>query len=452
MKIYQYAKKSKNKNFPGTFCLLSFLLLAFFVVVLISATPSPGQKSQETDTESELLTNVDEVFKEVSQIRDLEIKYPIRKGFKSQAELRDFVLKKLEEEYTDPEIAAETKAMVKWGLFPKDIQLKELLVNLLAEQVAGLYDPKEKIFYISNWIPGFLQKPIMAHELTHALQDQYFDLDQFLRRVKDNDDEVLARTALIEGEALAVMIEYLLKPQGLDFSTLTDLIPRLKNQVSILGGDLGEEGQIPEIIKETLLFPYLQGISFVQTFRKSHPWKDFSQIYADPPASSEQILHPEKYFDARDRPIPITLENFSDLLPKDWKEIYTNVLGELGISILIKKFAGEEMAKLAAEGWGGDRYKLLEDPNTGNLLLIHFSTWDSPKDAMEFFLAYRQVVENKYTSAQLLQSEKRRYYLWSTGEGEVYLEVKGTDVLVIEGASEDLVPAIQKRLWGSRKG
>jgi hypothetical protein len=451
MRIYHYTAKRENKNFPGTFCLLFFLLLAFFLVG-IPATPSQSQKSPDSAGESELLTSVDEVFKEVSQIRNLEIKYPIRKGFKSQAELRAFVLKKLEEEYTDQEIAAETKAMIKLGLFPKDIQLKELLVNLLSEQVAGLYDPKEKIFYISNWIPGFLQKPIMAHELTHALQDQYFDLDRFLQRVKGNDDEVMAKTALIEGEALAVMIEYLLRPQGLDFSTLTDLIPRLKDQISILGGDLGGDSQLPEIIKESLLFPYLQGISFVQTFRKSHSWKDFSEIYADPPVSSEQILHPEKYFDVRDRPIPITLENFSDQLPKDWREIYTNVLGEFGISILVKKFAGEEMAKLAAEGWGGDRYKLLEDSNTGKLLLIHFSTWDSPKDAMEFFLAYRQVVENKYASPQLLRSEKRRFYQWSTGEGEVYLEVKGTDVIVIEGASEDLLPSIQKKLWDSRKG
>jgi len=432
---------------------ISILRLPLLVLVLSSPSspPAQGQKAPGTAAESELLTEAEEVLQEISQIRGLEVKRPVRKGLKSQAELRAFVLKKLEEEYTDQEILNQSKALVKLGLLPRGARLKELLVNLLTEQIAGVYDPEEKIFYIADWMPEVLQKPIMAHELTHALQDQYLDLPQFLKRTKDNDDEALARTAVIEGEALAVMIDYLLKPQGLDLSTLTDLASLMKSQISLLGGEFGMGDQIPEIITETLVFPYLYGVSFVQTFRKSHPWADFLKIYEDPPTSSEQILHPVKYFDARDDPVQIRMEDFSGLLAGNWKEIDSNVLGEQGLSILVKKFAGKEMAQLASEGWGGDRYKLLEEGTTGDLILLHFSTWDAPKEAMEFFLAYRQVVENKYTSERLLQSEKRRAYLWDTEEGAVYLEIRGRDVIFVEGASEDLLEPLKKQLWNSQK-
>lgn len=422
----------------------------------IPLTLAQNLESSQIVVESEFLTSADEVFKEISQIRELEIRQPIRKGFKSREELRTFVLEKLEEEYTDQEIASQTKALIKLGLLPRGTQLKELLVNLLTEQIAGLYDPKEKIFYIADWMPELLQKPIMAHELTHALQDQYVDLEKFLKSGKKNDDETLARTAIVEGEALAVMVEYLLKPQGLDFSSLPDLVSLLEGQISILGG-FGTDNQIPEVIKETLIFPYLHGISFVQTFRKSHPWKEFLKLYQDPPTSSEQILHPAKYFDTRDHPVTVEIDAFSDLFSRNWEEIDTNVLGELLISLVVKQFAEEEIARLAGEGWGGDQYKLFEartvgvDENPENLLFLHFSTWDSPKDAMEFFLAYRQVIENKYTSEQLLQSEKRKNYLWTTLGGEVYLEVQGRDVIIIESAPRSLLPEIKRRLWASRK-
>jgi hypothetical protein len=253
------------------------------------------------------------------------------------------------------------------------------------------------------------------------------------------------------------MVEYLLKPQGLTFSDLPDLASLLKDQISLLGGGFGTDNQIPQVIRETLIFPYMHGISFVQTFLKSSDWKEFLKIYDDPPRSSEQILHPAKYFDLRDHPIVIEMAPFPGAFSSDWIEIDTNVLGELGISILVKQFAGEEMAKLAAEGWGGDQYKLLEaktygaNGNSEDLLFLHFSTWDSSKDAIEFFLAYRQVVEAKYTSEQLLQSERRKDYLWATEEGDVYLEVRGEDVILIEGASKELLPEIKEYLWMSRK-
>jgi hypothetical protein len=430
------------------FCLLP---LAFYLLPFIFlASLSHGQESSTTAIKSEVSTRVDEVLKEISAIRELDIKQPIRKGFKSQSELRSFLLKKFDEEYSDEEIKNESKSVIKLGLLPKGVQLKELLINLLTEQIAGFYDPKEKTFYVSDWIPEGLQRPVMAHELTHALQDQYFNLEQFLKRIKDNDDRAIARVALVEGEAMVVMVEYLLKPEGFSFLTLVDLLSLIKNQIFILGEELGDE-KIPAFIKEMLVFPYVQGMTFVQTLKQSYSWKDFSKIYDDPPASSEQILHPEKYYDLRDHPVSIEMETFSDLLPSNWKEIDTNVLGELITSVLMKKFAGEELAKIASEGWGGDRYKAFEDQKTENLLLLLFSTWDSPKDAMEFFLAYRQVVENKYTSEQLLQSEKRKNFHWSTPEGDIYLEVRGKDVIVLEGAPGDFLPFLKTRLWNSRK-
>lgn len=412
-----------------------FLILLLSCLILIAPAQQQSVVEQSKD---ELLRSADELLKEVSALRGLPIKQPVRKGIKSKDDIRKYVTKRIREEYPAEDLLAEQKTLVKLGLIPKDLNLEQTLLDLYTEQIAGYYDPTEKMFYIADWMPVAQQKPIMVHELTHALQDQHFDLAALTKRAKNNDDMSLARAAVIEGDGLAVMLDYLLKPEGLSFTSLPNI-------GSLMGSQLGALDQFkvfsaaPEYLKQVLMFPYLYGLSFLQAYRKKYSWKEMAKVYLDTPKSTEQIMHPEKYIQKRDDPIPVEIAYSPEAL-KDWKEIYSNVLGEFTMYTLVNQFTKDAtLAKTASEGWGGDRVKSYRNLNTGGLLLIVLSTWDTEKDAVEFFDAYKQVIESKYNHKQAVESKPGKSYVWKTEEDHVLLERDKSSVLIVEGASKDLV-------------
>ena len=199
----------------------------FFVVVLVLALlgagyPSAGQtKTQPSGTaaghaktadqqvshdNAAFLKAADEVLQQMSQLLSLPVKEPLKKSLRSKSEIRQYLIREDQEDKTDAERYADRKSLEAFGLIPKDFPLDKFMLDVLTDQVAGLYDSKGKEFYIADWIPADEQRSVMSHELTHALVDQSFNLDAWIKAARPNDDAELARDSVSEGSAMAALI------------------------------------------------------------------------------------------------------------------------------------------------------------------------------------------------------------------------------------------------------
>lgn len=260
---------------------------------------------------SELLKTADEMVLNTARLRGLEPKAPILKGVKTREEISKFLNQRVREDYDEGEIQLEGEMLRKLGLIPAAIDYKEISLKLLTEQIGGYYDPEKKTFFIAAWLSADEQKPVMVHELTHALQDQYFDTQSIIRedRKRDNDDRTLAHHAIFEGDAMAVMLNYLLEPVKRNFATLPDLAFIMQAQMTTAQSQFEIFKSAPLFLQETLMFPYGYGAAFLQkVWAKNSSWEAVNKIYSDLPESTEQIIHPEKYLVDRDNPKPVSAE------------------------------------------------------------------------------------------------------------------------------------------------
>jgi hypothetical protein len=308
---------------------LAFFLLGTLVLSLAPsspaqpATPAPASPAPSVGTSNpEFLATADEVVKEMSQITGWSIKTPLKKSIRSREDIHAYILHQMDDEKDAKERYASARSAEAFGLIPKDFNLDTFLVDLLTEQIAGLYDPKAHEFYIADWIPADEQRMVMAHELTHALEDQHFDIEPWVHAARPNDDAEMARESVLEGSAMAAMLEYELKGKGLKLKDLPEFDP------SVFVGDLAETPilkKAPPFIKDSLMFPYFSGLTFSMGVLKSGGWPAFSSVFARPPANTQQILHPEMYF-ANRAPLPLKVElpavvpgeNWVNHAPRPW--------------------------------------------------------------------------------------------------------------------------------------
>jgi hypothetical protein len=383
---------------------------------------------------SKLLKSADEVLEIVVEIRELKPKEPIQKGVQSREEVRAYLVSRIEEEYPKEQIEAEERLLEKLGLIPSDLPLYEFMLELLTEQVAGYYDPDSKTLIIADWIPLEIQKPVMAHELTHALQDQYFDLKKFLTPVEGNDDRTLARNAVIEGEGFIIMLDYTLRPMGRSAVDIPDLVELNRAQMPLMATQYPIFGKAPEYLKETLLFPYAYGGAFLKRILEKGSWQDVDRIYSNLPESTEQILHPEKYLDSPDHPTEVDMGTLQGKLSEDWEPVVDNVLGEFSTYLVLKEYISDEQAQRASEGWDGDRVELWEK-KSGKTALLLSTIWDGTADASEFFEAYSELVMKKYPQgerANRQDSSAKETLIWRSSGVEVTVTIEADRVFVSE--------------------
>jgi hypothetical protein len=387
------------------------------------------------------LAAADEVLKAVSRLRRLEIKSAVKSSAKTKDEIEQFVIRDLDESTPPEDFESNTKLMEKLGLVPRGFRLRDYVVKLLREQVAGFYDPKTREFYLAAWLPIREQKRVMAHELVHALQDQHFDLRRFEKWPKGDSDAELAAHALIEGDATMLMIQYDIDQQGLKVEVIK--LPSLTDaMLTDSAGDTSKEypmlSAAPRVLRETLQFPYVYGAGFAQAVWRERSIEDLNRSYSELPASTEQIIHPAKFL-TRDNPVKIVQPDLAAELGKDWKLLERDVNGEFGYRLILEEFIPKTQAQTAAEGWGGDQYSLYENRKTGALVLIQYASWDTAADAKEFFDAYSERTRKRYslpTSAlDTLGRDKADPTYAETNDGLVSIDLKDKDVLIIEGAS-----------------
>ena len=369
-----------------------------------------------------------EVLRETSELRKLPVLRQVRSGAQSRAEIEQMLIRNLNESATPEETQAAETTMKKFGLAPADFQLRPFLVKLLAEQVAGYYDPKTQEFYLADWIDLDGQRPVMAHELTHALQDQHFNLRRFEDWPKHDSDAELAAHALVEGDASYLMAQYVQRNPMRQLAFLKSMMS---------GGAAASEQieQAPRVLREQMLFPYLQGMAWVMQVYKRGGWEAVSAAYKDLPKSSEQVLHEEKYA-ANELPRKVSVRDLSAALGRGWRMADNDVWGEWGCYLLLDEFLqSEDVSRRAAAGWGGDRYALFVGPRKADVVVALKTVWDTEGDAREFFDAYVRRTTKRYGAepAEVAPADRQ---LWRTQEGAVVVERQGSGVVVIEGVPD----------------
>jgi Zn-dependent peptidase ImmA (M78 family) len=380
-----------------------------------------------------------EVLRETSQLRKLPVLRQVRSGAQSRAEIEQMLVRNLDQSATPEEMAASEATLKKLGLVPADFQLRPFIIKLLTEQVAGYYDPKTQEFHLADWIDIEGQRPVMAHELVHALQDQHFNLRRFEDWPKHDSDAELAAHALVEGDASFLMMQYVTQSPARQLAFLK----------SMMTGGAASSEQIekaPRVLRESLLFPYLQGTSFVTQVYKRGGWEAVTAAYKKLPQSSEQVLHPDKYH-AGEAPQKVALRDVSASLGKGWRMADHDVEGEWGLFLLLDHFLqASDVSKRATEGWGGDRYALFLGPNrAADVVVAHKTVWDTEADAREFFDAYVRRTTKRYGVEPAEAAEAGRL-LWRTKEGGVIVELIGGAVVIVEGVPDGVDPKSLARL------
>jgi hypothetical protein len=411
----------------------------------------------------------------VPRVRKLEFKEPVRPRLMTRGELRDYMLAEFQQEYTPAEWKLTDRGLKALGFVPADTDVRETMLNLLTEEVGGFYNPRSKELFLIREEPRkkrsvltrFLSGPefdpegqriVLSHEMTHALADQHFDLLALDKLATGNDDMLLAIASLVEGEATLVMMSEMLDGEaGSDVTSLPperiDFVFNVMNfMMPMVGGRAVRTS--PPIFYKTMVFPYHKGCVFVLELANRDGWDAVNQAFRDPPLSTEQIMHSDKYVH-RDYPTAIDLPQFSDILGDKWTFVGANTLGELQTAVLLEMApdAGE-----AAAGWDGDRYAVYEN-DEGKLGLAWFTTWDSADDAREFAYTYsyfastywlKEEAKTAKTAASALQEAARRRAPLPHG-GVLHIGVRDSDVVVLLGFSDDETDRLLPELLASQK-
>ena len=334
------------------------------------------------------------VLPQLESIRGLSFAKTVPVSVIGDAKAREYALARFRRLTPEATIRADQTAYRLLGLVPPDTDVVKTLLDVLEEQAGGFYDPQTKSFYLLDDMPRAMTGMLAAHEMTHALEDQRYDLDARIAKVIENDDASFALSSLIEGSASLAGMIYLSRGVSTGKVGADDLREIADSEVA----KAERLNAMPGVLRRQLLGPYLLGMSFLARGRpertaNEYPKADAEAAWSKPPVSSEQILHPEKYWDPgkRDEPKPVAIRGASTALGKGWSLTGGGVLGEVTIGSLVGANApsaseassdGSWWTNAAASGWGGDRFEVWE--NGGQALALVATVWDTETDAREF--------------------------------------------------------------------
>jgi len=422
-----------------------FLSLALFLggvaVLAQEAAVAPPSPDSKPATDADFIAAADEVLGQMSQITGLKLVTPLKKSLRSREEIRAYVIRQMNEEKNPAERYADQRSAEAFGLLPKGFDLDTFMVNVLTEQVEGLYDPKTHEFYIADWSPLADQRMVMAHELTHALEDQHFQIETWLKAARPNEDAELARDSVLEGSAMAAMVDYLMLGTGRSLKDVPDFDP------GMLIGDLGSTPTLqeaPPFLKDALIFPYLGGLTFSAAVMRNTGWSALPGLFEKPPVSTQQILHPVLYRSGKN-PTSLTLPPLEKLLGDNWSKLDENIIGEFGWKEVLKQFLDNDRAKNLAAAWDGDRYVVFEQKQTKKLILVTRLHLDSKEHAARFFGQYSEALEKKYSERTNL-FRRPNFFSFDTPDGGMFLDCLGDECVTMEGTTRNTFDGLTKAL------
>src|SRR5437899_1740380 len=426
----------KSRTVASFLCWL--VLLAAFVSAQSAPPPaSPGQQqraagegARATQTQAseeaeqkispkeadELFRSVDEILQFASKDTSLPIKQPVKRTLTSRDQVVAYITKHMSEDEDAQRLRRSELVLKKFGLLPRDFDLQTFLLALLREQVAGYYDPKTKTVNLLDWVPIDEQEPVMAHELTHALQDQTIGLEKWMKKGDkdlaesrkdptpadiENDEIDNARQAVVEGQAEAVMLQYALAPVGRSIVDSPGLVDAMESSMINGTPDSTVFKDAPIFLKESLTFPYSYGMEFViKLMQKGGKQKAFADVLRNPPHTTRQIMEPDKYLSG-ERIEPMRVVDFKQDF-KNYQKFDIGAMGEFDVSILIEQYAGKEASKRMYPEWRGGYYYAARPKNdaAAPLGVLYVSRWSSAEKASEFAAIYARSLAQRYKKAE----------------------------------------------------
>jgi hypothetical protein len=379
---------------------------AVALVAVWAAACRPQESSPEKGPagfEREVAKAIPGIEKQVG----LPFKTPPKVESRSKSEVRQFLLREFDQSAAAKELAESELAYKRFGLLPDTLHLRQLLLNVLTEQIIGFYDPRTKTLYVVDGSAPEVVAITVQHELVHALQDQYLNLDS-VQNVTGENDRSEAAQAVIEGEAMYEQLSMMVGENNLA-TRLQGGWDRVRDLIRDQQSSMPQFSAAPMLIQETLLFPYLSGAEFMRRFKDR---KSGSAPFADLPASTEQVLHTDAFFGRRDPPITVTIS-----APRGATVRYTNTLGEFETRLFLFQHLGSAPdAARGAAGWGGDRYAMVDTPGGSGLVWV--TVWDTGFDAAEFNDLLAQAVPKRYPGA-VEQASQPSIRVWRAGNRTV---------------------------------
>jgi len=432
---------------------------------------SGNQQSNQPEPETritkeqakELFRSVDQILQFASDDTGLPIEHKVKRNLITREEVEKYVDKRMKDDKDTKRLEDAQLVLTKFGLLPKGYDLHGEFVRLMAEQVAAYYDPKTRSVNLLDWLPAEAQKPVLAHELTHALQDQQVGLDKWeLAGAKDDtplpdpqeyatEEAQSARQCVTEGQAQVVWFDYTLAPLGKNILTAPQFVDAVRASMGS-NKDSPVFSDAPMFLQESLLMPYTFGLDFVRTVL-ANKGKEvaFDGLLHDPPIDTRQIMQPETYLMHMAVPPP-KIPDLDALVGPDYKRVDFGSMGEFDVYLLAKQYGAEDTPNYYRHWRGG--YYFATRPKSApenQIAMLYYSKWDSPDAARDFAKLYTDYLPKRYDGKVQWTSNCKiaegandtasscNAMKGSTGEGLVLIEWHDDKLLIMEGYDQNVI-------------
>ncbi|HEY6273892.1 MAG TPA: hypothetical protein VIX19_18075 [Terriglobales bacterium] len=425
-----------------------------------------GPPHKLTPEESkDLLASVDEVLRFASKDTLLPVKHGVKKTIVSRERVEKYLNEKFETDVDRIRFERSELVLKKFGLLPRDFDLHTFLIKLLTEQIQGFYDEKTKTMNLLDSVDIDMQKPVMAHELTHALQDQSYNLDKMSKHEEEiekrgledldalirNDEASTCRTSVLEGQAMIVLLDYMLAPVGKSVEDSPKLVDIMQQASMEKSSDSPVFDSAPPLLQDELIFPYRQGMTFIKELLLSGGKKlAYAGVLDHLPETTREIMEPKEYLAGRRVP-PLLLPNLS-FLKKDYEGYDAGAIGELDVDILLKVYSNVETATRLSHEWRGGSYYAAgrkgakpTDPNSSaHIGLYYISKWSGEPAAKEFAKLYAAALPKRYKEVHQVAADPSHPGLdqYHTADGEIFIQQTGATVVAVESFDTDSVPKL----------
>ncbi|HXJ86736.1 MAG TPA: hypothetical protein VMS18_07970 [Candidatus Binatia bacterium] len=431
-----------------------------------------SEEVKMTDADAKrLFKSVDTIFDFAAEDSGMLKHAVVKRRMVSKADVEKYVQGNLAKEEYAQRFVQEEMSMKKLGFIPRDFNLKEFLTKSSAQGIAGYYDPETKTISLLSWVPADRQEPILAHELTHALQDQNYDLTKWMKsaeKAKDGaeDESAVARKAVVEGQAMVVYIDYLLKPVGRTLQNTPDLLYSMEDPAvkGMIDSQLAHDS--PMVMREAGAFAYKEGLIFEgELLHKGGKEMAFAGAFARPPRNSHEVLHPETYISGEKLPT-LRIPDMKSLLNNQYEVYDSGSIGELDVRALLKQYGARKIADDLSSEWQGGSYVLYRKKGesmaqtpvtTADLALLYISRWKSSHSATRFAKFYAAAVPQRYHSATAEQAASCTgnncpvsSAQITTDEGPVIIEQWNDDTVIVSESFD--VPTAGKLRTTMRSG
>ena len=422
--------------------------------------PAPSEETHPPLTRNQakdLFGRVDKILSFVSTDTGLPIEHGVKRKLISRDQVNKYLRQKFDEDAGAKRLAREEIVLKKFGLLDHDFHLQPFMISLLTEQVAGFYDDKTKTVNLLDWIDPDEQEPVLAHELTHALQDQAVGLTKWSNVSSDaiagnaqednrhiqTDETDDARDAVTEGQAMLVYCDYSMRSTGKTLQDSPEMLDRLKDTLSNTSGS-PILARAPLLLQKSLMFPYNQGMDFEGAILlKGGKQAAFAAVLANPPDSTFEIMHPAAYM--AHVPVPVLLlPDIHPLIDDQYTPYDVGVMGEFDVQILTQLFGGDAAAAALTPQWNGGIYYAAqkrsavtqaEKESTASIALLYESKWRDEGAARAFLRVYAGELPRKYSGLVRRTEDEAdaNEQVYSTNQGDVLLSIDGTGAFISEG-------------------